>query len=117
MVREHEQYGESSLNGVDSIGFREVWEHAAAGDACARAVQQHCLKLWGEALVSYVHLFDPQRIIVGGGIMNDPEPVLASFRKTVVEPAWVEADQVEIVKAEHPDNAGLIGAAALFYTT
>jgi hypothetical protein len=24
---------------------------------------------------------------------------------------------VELVKAEHPDNAGLIGAASLFYTT
>jgi glucokinase len=73
--------------------------------------------MWGEALVSFIHLFDPQRIIVGGGVMNDPEPVLESFRKTVAELAWAEEGQVEIVKAEHPDNAGLIGAAALFYTS
>jgi hypothetical protein len=49
--------------------------------------------------------------------MNDPEALLASFRKTVAELAWAEKGQVEIVKAEHPDNAGLIGAAALFYET
>jgi hypothetical protein len=42
--------------------------------------------------------------------------VLASFRKTVAEQAWAEEGQVEIVKAAHPDNAGLIGAAALSCT-
>ena len=117
LVREHELHGETSLNGLDTIGFREVMAHAAAGDVCAREVLAHCLKHWGEALVSFIHLFDPERIIVGGGIMNEPEPVLASFRKTVAELAWAEEGQVEIVSAEHPDHAGLIGAAALFCTT
>lgn len=116
LVQEHPKYPRSSLNGIEELGFREVMKQAAAGDACARDVLDHCLQYWGEALVSFIHLFDPERIIVGGGIMNDPEPVLASFRKTVCKLAWAEEGQVEIVKAEHPDNAGLIGAAALFYT-
>ena len=55
-------------------------------------------------------------VIVGGGIMNEPEPVLQRFRDIVSELAWAEEGQVSIVKAEHPDNAGLIGAGALFYT-
>lgn len=88
--------------------------HAAAGDTCAQAIWDHCLTLWGEALVSFIHLFDPSRIIIGGGVMNDPEPVLASFRQTVRQLAWAAPEQVEIVRAAHPDNAGLIGGAALF---
>lgn len=115
LVREHDLYGNSSLHGLESIGFRELWQHAAAGDSCAAAVRSHCLKMWGEAMVSFIHLFDPERIVVGGGVMNDPEPVLASFRETVRQLAWAEDGQVEIVKAEHPDHAGLIGAAALFH--
>ena len=114
LVREHDLYEKSALIELGRIGIQEVWQSAAAGDACARDVQQHCLTVWGEALVSFIHLFDPERIIVGGGVMNDPEPMLASFRKTVAELAWAEEGQVEIVKATHPDNAGLIGAAALF---
>ena len=117
LVREHALYGESSLNNLETMGFREVSTHAAAGDVCAKEVVNHCLKLWGEALVSLIHLFDPELIIVGGGVMNEPEPVLASFRQTVAELAWADLGQVEIVKAEHPDNAGLIGSAALFYST
>ncbi|MBT3194384.1 MAG: ROK family protein [Verrucomicrobia bacterium] len=116
LVQEHAQYGESSLNGLESLGYREVMKHAAEGDGCARDVLDHCLQFWGEALVSFIHLFDPERIIVGGGIMNEPEPVLQRFRDIVSELAWAEEGQVSIVKAEHPDNAGLIGAGALFYT-
>ena len=68
--------------------------------------------MWGEALVTFIHLFDPERIVVGGGVKNDPEILLANLRQTVAELAWAEEGQ-----AEHPDNAGLIGAASLFYTT
>lgn len=69
----------------------------------------------GEALVSFIHLYDPERINLGGGIMNAPELVLESFRKTVSEMAWAEEGQVELVQAQRPNNAGLIGAAALFH--
>lgn len=115
LVREHPLYDQSILNGMNPIGFREVWANAAH-DACAHAVQRHCLAMWGWAVVTYVHLFDPERIIVGGGIMNDPDLVLESLRGTVRERAWSEMKHVEIVKAGHPDNAGLIGAAGLFYS-
>ena len=69
----------------------------------------------GEALVSFIHLYDPERINLGGGIMNAPELVLESFRKTVSEMAWAEEGQVELVQAQRPNNAGLIRAAALFH--
>lgn len=46
--------------------------------------------------------------------MNAPDLVLASFRKTVSDLAWDEAGQVELVQAHCSDNAGLIGAGALF---
>lgn len=115
LVREHPLGESSSLDGLKQIGFRELRRHAAAGDGCAGEIWQRCLRMWGEALVSFIHLFDPDRIIVGGGVMNDPEPVLASFRETVRQLAWAEDGQVEILKAQHPDHAGLIGAAALFH--
>ena len=66
-------------------------------------------------LVSFIHLYNPERIILGGGIMNAPELVLESFRKTVSEMAWAEEGQVELVQAQRPNNAGLIRAAALFH--
>ena len=43
--------------------------------------------------------------------------MLARFQKTVAELTWAEDGQVEIVKAAHPGNAGLIGAAAQLFRT
>lgn len=117
LVRGHKLFKGSALEALPFIGFREVWQCASAGDVCAVDVQQHCLRLWGEALVSFIHMFDPERIIVGGGVMNDPGTVLTSLRSTVSELAWADDGQVEVVGAEHPDNAGLMGGAALFHTT
>ena len=45
--------------------------------------------------MSFIHCYDPERIIIGGGIMNAPDLVLASFRKTVSDLAWIEEGQVE----------------------
>ncbi len=115
LVKEHASHGESSLNGMEAIGFTELVAHAADGDTCAADVWAHCLRIWGEALVSFIHCFDPERIIVGGGVMNNPHPVLHDLRKSVANLAWTAEGQVEIVQAQHPDEAGLLGASALFY--
>lgn len=115
LIQEHPDYGKSTLKRLASVGFREVIEHAKNGDACARGVFEHLLRYWGEALVSFIHSYDPERIILGGGIMNAPESVMEHFSGTVSELSWSGAEPVELVQAQHPNNAGLIGAAALFY--
>lgn len=115
IVGEHRLYSSSTLKDIGHIGFKEVREAAFAGDACASDVWNHCLTYWGEALVSFIHLFDPERIIIGGGVMNDPGPVLEHVRATVSSRVWSGGEQVDIVSAEYPDHAGLIGAAGLFH--
>jgi glucokinase len=114
LIQAHADYPNSSLQGLETVGFREVIEHAEAGDVCAKDVLEHCLRYWGEALVSYIHSFDPERMILGGGIMNAPEWLLDRFKQTVADYAWSKPGQVELVKAAHPNDAGLLGAAALF---
>jgi glucokinase len=115
LIAEHPKFDASPLNALSKPGFKEVMDCADAGDPCAREILEHCLRYWGEAIVSFVHLIGPARVIVGGGLMNSPERMLASFRGTLRKRGWGALKTVEIVGAEHPDNAGLIGAAALFH--
>ncbi|WDE99020.1 ROK family protein [Lentisphaera profundi] len=114
IVREHEFYQKSSLRDEVKLGFKELFQHADQGDACAIAVREHCLKMWGEALVSYIHLFDPEKIVIGGGVMHSAAMILASFDKTIKEMEWRGGENVKVVQAKHTDNAGILGAAALF---
>lgn len=114
LVRTHALYSESSLREAEQIGFKELLGHADAGDACAAAVRAHCFRYWGEALVSLIHTYDPERVIIGGGLMNSSDGVLEHFRESLAQHLWGDPAQVEIVAASHPDGAGLIGAASLF---
>ncbi len=129
IVRTHPGFSASSLAGETRIDFQSLFLHAQSGDKTASAVRDRCLQLWGEAAVSYIHLYDPEKIIIGGGVMNPYDPqkvklspgmpdkpglVLEHIRAVVEQMAWAGSNQVEIVAAMHPDNAGLYGAAALF---
>lgn len=63
-------------------------------------------------LVSLTHLFDPERIILGGGVMSVPwlAPEIESRLRTAVIPSY---RGVRVVPAELGNSAGLFGAAEL----
>lgn len=65
-------------------------------------------------LVTVVHVFDPPRVILGGGIMSDPVFV-GLIRDTLREHILDSYGSVEIVGAETGNQAGLLGAAALAF--
>ena len=114
IAKEHLLFSTSSLKNEAVIGFKEMLEHAEQGDECAIDLRRHCFQIWGEALVSYIHLFDPSRIILGGGLMNSANLALPRLERTIKEMTWTHGKGLELVQAQHPDNAGILGAAALF---
>ena len=68
----------------------------------------------GLGLTSVVNLLNPEKIIVGGGVAECGELLLAPIRKTIKERAMVIAGAaVEIVPAELGNSAGVIGASML----
>jgi glucokinase len=88
---------------------------AAKGDALAKRVLGEAGEALGRALAGFVHLFNPQRIILGGGVVRAGEPFLgparAALRASVMDPAFLES--VEVVLAALGDDSGLIGALTL----
>ena len=70
----------------------------------------------GVTLAGIVNLLNPDRIIIGGGVADAGEPLFRSIRKTVGERALpVPGKAVKILKAKLGNDAGIIGAAALFF--
>lgn len=114
LLKENPNYQGSPLADMSSVGFKELMDQASAGDACAVDVMEHLYNTWGSGLAAFIQMFDPERLIVGGGIMNAADDVLGRFREIISQMAWGKGQQVELVPAQHPNHAGLIGAAALF---
>jgi glucokinase len=83
-----------------------------AGDPEARAALDRIGQLLGAAIGSFVNIFDPDLVVIGGGFgvaAGDLilEPARASARQEAVQPA---DERLRIVEAELGERAGLIGA-------
>jgi len=91
-----------------------VTELAHDGDSAARDVIQLIGERLGVAIASYVNIFNPEMVVVGGGVMGAGEMLLEPARREVLKRALPPSrDNVSIVAAEFGHEAGRVGAAAL----
>ncbi len=93
-----------------------VTELAHDGDAAAiEAVGLIGARL-GVAIASFVNIFNPEVVVIGGGVIGAGELLLAPARAVVAARALSPSrDEVRIVAAEFGVEAGMIGAAALAF--
>lgn len=93
------------------VNGRLVVELAEAGDAEALAITDRLGHDLGLGIASYVNIFNPEVVVVGGGFGAAGELILEPARKVVAEHALpTSRDVVRIVSAELGPQAGLIGS-------
>lgn len=111
-----EHAGSSSDLEVPHITARIVSQAAQAGIPLARAIITNAAEAIGVGLVNIIHIFNPQVIILGGGVTQMGPMLMEPALRIVQERTMkVPLDAVQIVLAELGGNAGLIGAGALVY--
>jgi glucokinase len=91
-----------------------VFAAAAQGDQAAGNIVSRAGELLGYGLATVVSLFEPEKIIVGGGMADVGELILRPMREAMETRCYLIARgyvQVEFVRAELGDTAGVIGAA------
>jgi glucokinase len=91
-----------------------VAEAALAGDAVAREVVERAGRSLGAGITGLVNAFNPEVVVVGGGVMASGELLLRPAREVVAARALRPSrDGVRIVPAALGEEAGMLGAAAL----
>lgn len=85
-----------------------------AGDALAHALLDDAVAYWGMAVANLVSLFNPERIIFGGGLFGPGTRFLARIYAEARRWAQpVSIGQVTLVASALGSDAGLYGAARL----
>ena len=139
-------YRTHALDGVDcTCGAKGCWERYAATTALVRAAQEEnpawrdgraifaaaeagdktvlaLLDAWtdeiAQGLAGMVHIFNPQLILIGGGVSAQQklliDPIAAKV-KAAVMPAFAEG--LEIRAAQLHNDAGMVGAVYYFRQT
>jgi glucokinase len=93
-----------------------VTELAHDGDQAALDVIELIGRRLGVAIATLVNIFNPQAVVIGGGVIAAGELLLAPARAEVARRALPPSrDEVKIVAASFGVEAGMIGAAALAF--
>ncbi|GCE13457.1 ROK family protein [Tengunoibacter tsumagoiensis] len=91
-----------------------IFAHARQGDSAAQALVDWFARTLGAGIVSLIHTYDPDIVIVGGGIMHSATQFLPAVQAYVDEHAWtVPRGRVRVLAAQLGDAAALIGVAEL----
>lgn len=101
--------------GMDGAVAADVAEAAKAGDPIATAVWDETVGALACGLTSIVNLFEPELVVLGGGVVSGTgEQLLGPVRARVLAESMPPAAAgVEIVAAALGRRVGVVGAAAI----
>jgi len=102
------------MTDTDTLTAHSVFDAYDKGDRLAVAVIQNAIEHWGMAVANLVSIFNPEKIIFGGGVFGPAlrflDDIYAEARK------WAQPISIQQVKIEGSalgTNAGLYGAGYL----
>jgi glucokinase len=97
----------------EEVDGRVVTEAALAGDTTAIEVVELIGGRLGVACSSFANIFQPNAIVVGGGVIAAGDLLLEPARREVRERALRPMNETPILEATLGNDAGMIGAAAM----
>ena len=110
LLKEHPEFDQSAMKNEKVLDFKALFYFAGNGDQVAKEVLEHCLSVWSAGVISLIHAFDPELIILSGGIMKSVSVFLPLLQEKVNQLAWTPWGKVKLIEARYPDSAALYGA-------
>jgi glucokinase len=103
---------------LSSVSAKTVGLAAHEGDRLALELVERAGYVAGLGIVTLLHIFNPQIVVVGGGVTKIGDLLFDPMRRAVQEHVLdaTYCERVPIVRAALGDNVALIGAAALVST-
>lgn len=96
------------------VSGKTAFECARLGDAAAMKAVEDYIRYVGTGLVSVINIFQPELVLIGGGISREKEYLLAPVREYVYERDFNKyMRKTRIECASLLNDAGIIGAALL----
>ncbi len=105
--------GLRALAGPGPVTARHVVEAARNGDPLACRLLDREARLLGIGFTNLLHLYSPERIIMGGGVAAGFDLMRDRIETTIRERALAPYRTVPVVVAALGPRAGLVGAASL----
>jgi len=115
LITEDKSYnGELKKKAIAAINPNDVFAAYENSDLLALKVVRQCLEFWGMAVANLVSLFNPEKIIFGGGLFGPAVKLIPLIRQEAEK--WAQPISIKKVTIESSGlegDAGVFGAAYL----
>lgn len=97
------------------IGAIDVFNGARAGDEICQTLVEDEAKYLGQGITSLIHIFSPERVILGGGISQAFDLLEPGLNAVIQAQAMEPFKDVPVVRSILGDDSGLVGAATMVW--
>ncbi|WP_042221605.1 ROK family transcriptional regulator [Oceanobacillus manasiensis] len=98
----------------EGVTGEEIAKLAQGGDKEAKDLLKETGKLIGIGLVNLIHLVNPEKIVLGGGVMKSEKFMLPTVKETISDRGLTtDAKETNVSVTKLGDHATLLGAVAL----
>ncbi len=110
-----ESNGGTSLTISDCERASEIEKHYLLGDSVAVAIVEEYTDRLVQALTAYCNIFRPDKIVLGGGIVNAPQIISVAIDKLKrLDYGYKNGFPVDVIVASLGNDAGMLAGAVLF---
>ncbi len=105
---------DSEIFRSDRISARVVMDAARNGDKLGTIIRDRMVDALGRAIAGFAHIFNPQIVILGGGVSRAGDVILKPLKEKVesyLMPSFVGT--FDVVISPLLDRAGVLGAASV----
>jgi glucokinase len=101
----------SRLASQRALGIRDLVETGDEPESAA--ILDRYIRTWAAVIVTQCHAFDPEVVIVTGGVMRAADVILPALRERVHGDLWSSSFRPAFVTPDEPSTSVLRGLAAL----
>jgi len=98
-----------SGEGVNDLDFYAVFKASKEKDELATRIKYECMNIWSAGIINLIHAYDPEIVVLGGGILNSKEEIIPYIQQRVSQYAWTPWGKVQIKASELMDDAAILG--------
>ena len=98
---------------TQAIDFRLIFGKAHEGDVWAEKVRNHCMDVWTETIVNLIYTYDPEKIVMAGGIMQSAGVIIPYIKEKIKHFGWAPFDKIEIERSSVFADAAILSAEYL----
>ncbi len=122
LIKELKTHGTNNRNSIlvelvdgdiEKLDPKVLFEALEKGCELSKEIFEEYCEYFSDALANFINLFEPEIILIGGGLSKQGENLLKDIREKTMKKTFNKNSKVKIETAKFFNDAGIIGASFL----